>query len=141
MTDRLNWDLAGSPARDSLSSSDMSRLLAGRTLLRRLSQIWRRADPIGPAREVLIVRRGMSPAYYFCLQKFAVANEVDLVQDRRLDTRRRSRRRVPEERRNDDRRAPPPSTWAQGDVVVIRPQASATELNSGGSARTTAVVL
>jgi hypothetical protein len=117
----------------------MSRLLSGRTLLRRLRRIWSGTDPIGPAREVLIVRRAMSPAYYFCLQKFAVANDVDLVQDRRLDNRRRSPRRVPEERRNDDRRAPPPSTWAQGDVVVIRPQVSAAELNSGESGRTTAV--
>ena len=120
-------DPVGNPARDSLSLSDMSRLLSGQTLLRRLSRVWRGSDPIDPAREVLIVRRGMSPAYYFCLEKFAVANNVDLVKDRRVDSRRRSPLRVAAERSNDDRRAPPPATWAKGDVVVIRPDTSATD--------------
>jgi hypothetical protein len=67
----------------------------------------------------MIVRRGMSPAYYFFLHKTAVANNVELVQDRRGDDRRHSLLRVGPERRNNDRRAPPPATWATGDVVVI----------------------
>jgi hypothetical protein len=108
----------------------MSRLLSDRSLWRRLFRFGSRPDRRArPAREVLIVRRGMSDAYYFYLQKFAVANEVALVQDRRVDDRRHWLLNVPANRRNTDRRAPPPTTWAKGDVVVIRPQDKATDLN------------
>lgn len=72
----------------------------------------------------MIVRRGMSPDYYFYLQKFAMANNVELVQDRRVDDRRRWPLRVAAERRNNDRRAPPPTTWEKGDFVAIRPPGS-----------------
>lgn len=72
----------------------------------------------------MIVRRGMSPDYYFYLQKFAMANNVELVQDRRVDDRRRWPLRVAAERRNNDRRAPLPTTWEKGDFVAIRPPGS-----------------
>ena len=110
----------------------MIQLPSGRILLQRVFRFWSRTEPgAGPASETLIVRRGLSPAYYFYLQKFAVANNVELVQDRRVDDRRHWPLRVGAERRNNDRRSPAPATWATGDVVVIRPQATATEGTTG----------
>ena len=98
----------------------MSRLLSGRTLIDRLFRRSSRPDlRVRPAKEVMIVRRGMSSDYYFYLQKFAIANDVELVQDRRVDNRRRWPRHVHTERRNSDRRGPLPMTWETGDFVAI----------------------
>jgi hypothetical protein len=100
----------------------MSRLLSGQTLLDRLFRRWSRPDQrVSPAKEVMIVRRGMSSDYYSYLQQFAIANDVELVQDRRVDNRRRWLGHVPAERRNSDRRGPLPTTWEKGDFVAIRP--------------------
>ena len=70
--------------------------------------------------ERLIVRRALSPAYYFFLQTFADANRLTLVIDRRIEERRRARRRTFTERRQGDRRGSIPPSWTQGDFIVVR---------------------
>ena len=105
-------------------------MLSARMLLHRLFRPRRRPDPrFSAVREVLIVRRGMSPEYYFYLQKFAAANNVELIQDRRLDDRRHRALGIEEDRRSDDRRTPPPATWSRGDVIVIRPPDAQADLS------------
>jgi hypothetical protein len=68
----------------------------------------------------LIVRRSLSPAYYYFLQTFAEANRLEVVIDRRVTDRRLVRSRTFRERRLADRRGLPPSTWIEGDFVVVR---------------------
>ena len=70
--------------------------------------------------ERLIVRRALSPAYYFFLQSFASANRIQLVIDRRVAERRRQTHRGFGERRQFDRRGSIPVSWAQGDFIVVR---------------------
>jgi hypothetical protein len=74
-----------------------------------------------PGRAIMVVRRNMTAAYYFFLEKFAKANSIELVQDRRLGDRREGSQPIPSERRNSERRGPLPATWEQGDFVLIRP--------------------
>jgi hypothetical protein len=73
----------------------------------------------------LIVRRSLSPAYYYFLQTFADANHLEVVIDRRIRDRRVVRGRMFAERRAIERRGGPPSTWTEGDFVVVRPHAGA----------------
>ena len=68
----------------------------------------------------LIVRRALSPAYYFFLQTFADANRIAVVIDRRVDDRRHQTRRTFGERRQADRRGAIPLSWSQGDFIVVR---------------------
>lgn len=68
--------------------------------------------------EVLIVRRDMSPQYYFFFEIFAKQNRLNVVVDRRVDERRSRPGHVFAERRASDRRGPPPPTWDEGDIVI-----------------------
>jgi hypothetical protein len=68
----------------------------------------------------LIVRRALSPAYYFFLQTFADANRIAVVIDRRVDERRRQTHRTFGERRKADRRGATPMSWSEGDFIVVR---------------------
>ncbi len=68
----------------------------------------------------LIVRRELSPAYYFFLQTFADTNRLAVVIDRRVGDRRRQPRRAFAERRRVDRRGAIPLSWSQGDFIVVR---------------------
>lgn len=66
----------------------------------------------------LIVRRGLSPAYYGFLQVFAKANGFEVILDRRVGDRRRRFDRFSKERRADDRRTQEPPTWDEGDFLL-----------------------
>jgi hypothetical protein len=79
-------------------------------------------SPAGSAgkMERLVVRRSLSPAYYYFLQMFADANRIKLLIDRRVHDRRVVQGRTFQERRRADRRALPPPTWTEGDFVVVR---------------------
>jgi hypothetical protein len=68
----------------------------------------------------LIVRRSLSPAYYFFLQTFAESSRIELIVDRRLTERRQIRHRRFGDRRRTERRGAIPATWSQGDFVVVR---------------------
>jgi hypothetical protein len=70
--------------------------------------------------DLIIVRRALSPAYYFFLQTFAATNRLALLQDRRIDERRRQLMRKFGDRRHGDRRGAEPPTWSQGDFIVVR---------------------
>lgn len=93
--------------------------LKGRTAIGRL--LGRAGDPEPPemtAPEVTIVRRDLSPEYYFFFEIFARQNGLKVIVDRRVDDRRRRPGDVPEDRRSTDRRSSPPPTWTQADIVV-----------------------
>ena len=69
--------------------------------------------------DALIVRRGLSPDYYFFAEIFAEQNSLEVVLDRRVDDERRRRSgEVSAERRCNDRRGALPATWDEGDIVV-----------------------
>lgn len=87
----------------------------------RLFRRMKRTEEASPTTDVMIVRRGMSTAYYFFLQAFARANRIELVQDRRTEDRRGQLHHVSGERRKNDRRGPLSATWGQGDFVVVTP--------------------
>jgi len=74
-----------------------------------------------PTTGVMIVRRGMSSAYYFFLHAFARANRIELVRDRRTEDRRGQVQHVSGEQRKNDRRGPMSTTWDEGDFVVVTP--------------------
>lgn len=86
--------------------------------------MWSKANP---AMESLIVRRSLSPAYYFFLQTFAQANRLGVVVDRRLEERRQETRRTFGERRRAERRGAEPLSWQQGDFIVVRAGHAATK--------------
>jgi hypothetical protein len=77
--------------------------------------------------ERLIVRRSLSPAYYFFLQNFADANRITVTVDRRIEERRRHVRRTFGERRREERRGAVPLSWSEGDFIVVRGTASAAQ--------------
>lgn len=68
--------------------------------------------------KVLIVRRDMSPQYYFFFEIFAKQNRLQVVVDRRMDERRSRPGHIFIERRSSDRRGPPPPTWGEGDIII-----------------------
>jgi hypothetical protein len=65
-----------------------------------------------------ILRRGLSPEYYFYVKIFARQNGLDFLIDRRVADRRRGAGHVSQNRRSTDRRGPLPSTWNQADIVL-----------------------
>lgn len=86
-------------------------------LLRRGSSV---NDTTRTGRDSMIVRSGLSPAYYGFLQVFAKANRLELVVDRRVGQRRRRFGRSGSERRLEDRRGEKPATWDEGNFVVVQ---------------------
>jgi hypothetical protein len=80
----------------------------------------RTEPPEKSAPKMAIVRRDLSPEYYFFLEIFAKQNGVEVILDRRADERRKRVIRVFGDRRASDRREPLPPTWRQADVVIPR---------------------
>lgn len=97
----------------------MGWMLTSKRVVGRLFGRSKRTEPQGEAAsEVLIVRRDMSPQYYFFFEIFAKQNRLNVVVDRRVDERRSRPGHVFAERRSSDRRGPPPPTWDEGDIVI-----------------------
>jgi hypothetical protein len=71
--------------------------------------------------DILIVRRNLSPAFYFYCRMFAKENGVTVVPDRRVNDRRRRQRATPTiDRRNFDRRDPSSDGWQGGEFMILR---------------------
>lgn len=74
----------------------------------------------GPTSDLMIVRRGLSPSFYFFCQVFAKEHNLVVVPDRRAHDRRRRERATPTiDRRAQDRRGEPPR-WRSEDFIVLR---------------------
>ena len=85
-----------------------------------------RAKESAPPDGLLIVKRGLSPAYYFFSGVFAKERGLEVVPDRRVDERRRWQRETPLDCRHLDRRRT--ATWPKEDFIVVRnPGATPTE--------------
>ena len=71
---------------------------------------------------IIVLRRGMSPAYYSFMDIAAAANGMQVVVDRRLRDRRVAI--VPPivvDTRVAERRGVPPDTWTSEGVLLIPP--------------------
>lgn len=76
-----------------------------------------RANESTPA-GLLIVKRGLSPAYYFFCGVFAKERGLEVVPDRRVAERRRWQRDTPPtDRRSIDRRR---ENWPSNEFTVVR---------------------
>ena len=70
--------------------------------------------------DLMIVRRGMSPAFYFFCRLFANENGLHVVPDRRAADRRYRQRATPSiDRRRFDRRMAE-NQWVKEDFLVVR---------------------
>ena len=73
-----------------------------------------------PESDLMIVRRGLSDAFYFYCHVFAKERGLTIVPDRRLRDRRRRQRATPTvDRRNLDRRGEP-RRWPFEDFIIVR---------------------
>jgi hypothetical protein len=73
-----------------------------------------------PQPDLMIVRRGLSPSYYFFCRVFAKERNLAVVPDRRMRDRRRHQRATPTiDRRAQDRRGDPVN-WPVEDFIVVR---------------------
>ena len=71
-------------------------------------------------RDLMIVRRGMSPAFYLFCRLFANENGLKVVPDRREADRRHRQRDTPSiDRRRFDRRLAE-NQWAREDFLIVR---------------------
>lgn len=99
----------------------MSRWPALRTIAKRLVRtLMERPESSEGLSNTLVVRRGLSPDFYFFLQIFAKQRGTYMVLDRRVGDRRRLPRDIGTERRRNDRRGAVPSTWSEGNFVCVR---------------------
>jgi hypothetical protein len=69
--------------------------------------------------KTLVVRSGLSSAYYFYLAVFAQENGIDLIVDRRLGERRNRSLPLVRERRGGDRRADRPLLDPDADLLYV----------------------
>ena len=100
----------------------MNWLFSSNSVVGRLFS-WGR-DESGPEGEpdLLVVRRGLSPAFYFFCQLFAKENQLVVVPDRRQKSRRRRQRPCPttDRRQSYDRRGAGPIEVQRQDFWVVR---------------------
>ena len=87
-------------------------------------QIFRKRERVKPQPkpkpDLMIVRRGLSDAFYFYCHVFAKEHNLAVVPDRRLRERRRRQRATPTiDRRNIDRRGEPVK-WPFEDFIIVR---------------------
>jgi hypothetical protein len=69
--------------------------------------------------DLMIVRRGLSPAFYFYCHVFAKEHGFAVVPDRRLRDRRRRQRSTPTiDRRNLEERRGEPVRWRHEDFII-----------------------
>ena len=80
-----------------------------------------RAIPeLPPKPDLMIVRRGLSPSFYFFCHVFAKEHGLTVVPDRRTRNRRRRQRATPTiDRRAQDRRGEPVH-WPFEDFIIVR---------------------
>jgi hypothetical protein len=76
-------------------------------------------EAIEPLKGALVVRRGLSPDYYFFLDVFAKNNNAEIIVDRRVTERRRLPRNSDVERRSVDRRDSLPATWLREGCLMV----------------------
>ena len=73
-----------------------------------------------PKPDLMIVRRGLSDAFYFYCHVFAKEHNLAVVPDRRVHERRRRQRATPTiDRRAHDRRGDPVK-WPSEDFIIVR---------------------
>jgi hypothetical protein len=73
-----------------------------------------------PKPDLMIVRRGLDPSFYFFCHVFAKEHNLVVVPDRRLNDRRRRQRATPTiDRRAQDRRGEP-IRWPSEDFIILR---------------------
>lgn len=73
-----------------------------------------------PKPDLMIVRRGLSPSFYFFCHVFAKERGLAIVPDRRTRDRRRRQRATPTiDRRAHDRRGEP-VLWPFEDFIIVR---------------------
>ena len=89
-----------------------------------LAHILRNRKPVDipptPEPELLIVRGGLSPAFYFFCDVFARERGLRLVPDRREKERRRHQRATASIDRRQDARRQRFSQWLKEDFIVVR---------------------
>ena len=97
----------------------MSWLFSGDVLGRFLNPQKRRAEATGDT-DLLVVRRGMSPAFYFFCRIFAGERRLLMVEDRRVRNRRLRQRPTPStDRREYDERRRATATMSHTDFWVV----------------------
>ncbi len=69
--------------------------------------------------KTLVVRRGLSSAYYFYLAIFAHENGMNLIVDRRLGERRIRSSSLDRERRGSNRRLERPAPDPDADLLCV----------------------
>ncbi|MEX2016326.1 MAG: hypothetical protein WD873_06775 [Candidatus Hydrogenedentales bacterium] len=98
----------------------MSWLTSANGVLAHILRNRKPADiPPTPEPELLIVRPGLSSAFYFFCDVFARERGLRLVPDRRAKERRRHQRATSIDRRQHDRRQRF-SQWSKEDFIVVR---------------------
>lgn len=71
-------------------------------------------------RNVLIVKRGLSPEYYAFCEILATANAAEVLLDRRSEERRWQPPYTGQDRRHADRRKLEPLAWTNSNFVLTR---------------------
>jgi hypothetical protein len=93
---------------------------AGGTFREILDRRKQASDSGDAAADLMIVRRGMSPAYYFFCRLFAQENGLKVMPDRRAaDRRRRQRPTASIDRRRLDRRKAD-NHFVRQDFLIVR---------------------
>jgi hypothetical protein len=87
-------------------------------------QIFRKRERVTPEPkpkpDLMIVRRGLSDAFYFYCHVFAKEHNLAVVPDRRVRDRRRRQRSTPTiDRRAQDRRGEP-VRWPLEEFIIVR---------------------
>ena len=73
-----------------------------------------------PNQDLMIVRRGLSPAFYFFCHVFAKEHGLAVVPDRRVRDRRRRQRATPTIDRRALERRGEPIRWPFEDFIIVR---------------------
>ena len=88
---------------------------------------WAEQEP-KPEPDLMIVRGGLSPTFYFFCNVFAKERGMELVPDRRATERRRRQRATASiDRRQNDRRQHS-SHWPHEDFIIVRDPRSASRM-------------
>ncbi len=73
-----------------------------------------------PEPDLMIVRRGLSPSFYFFCHVFAKERNLAVVPDRRVRDRRRRQRATPTIDRRALERRGEPVHWPFEDFIIVR---------------------
>ena len=87
------------------------------------TRLWRWMRRDKPDRDLLVVRKGLSPAFYFFCKMFAQERGLEMVLDRRRDERRRRQRPTASiDRRAQERRGAESNALEKDDFCVVKGQ-------------------